>query len=159
MSTRLFVGNISAGVCEDDLKKEFSFYGKVVGVDLKRKRDANDEGNENQFAFVTLDTDNLNINKCVSSFCMIFLVFHSANVSFEFSPVGIQEFSDQKWKGSFLNVTIAKESFLDRLKRERTEAEKPKVLYFKMYIVIKLLSLIFKYYLGREDLTESHREN
>lgn len=72
MATRLFVGNISAGVGEEDLKREFSYYGKVVGVDLKQKRDSNNEGSESKFAFVTLDADNLSINRCTSLFYRCF---------------------------------------------------------------------------------------
>ncbi|XP_077288119.1 putative RNA-binding protein CG14230 [Arctopsyche grandis] len=103
MSTRLFIGNIPSGTQEDDLKKEFEFYGKVVKVDLKEKNDLNDSQTTNKlFAFITLESNTLNVNKC------------------------IQEFSEQKWNGSFLKVSIAKESFLERLKRERSEAGSPK---------------------------------
>lgn len=36
--------------------------------------------------------------------------------------VGLQEFKNEKFKGRFLNVTVARENFLDKLKREREEA-------------------------------------
>lgn len=36
--------------------------------------------------------------------------------------LGLQEFKNEKFKGRFLNVTVARENFLDKLKREREEA-------------------------------------
>lgn len=36
--------------------------------------------------------------------------------------VGVQEFKDEKFRGRFLQVSVARENFLEKLKREREEA-------------------------------------
>ncbi|CAD7087358.1 unnamed protein product [Hermetia illucens] len=97
-SKRIFVGNLPNSVNEDVLRKEFSAYGRVEKVDLKVKGigDA-----QTQFAFITLvDTSDHDVNKCV------------------------KRFSREPFHGEYLKVEVARESFLERLKREREAAQK-----------------------------------
>ncbi|EAT36251.1 AAEL011651-PA [Aedes aegypti] len=95
---RLFVGNIPAGTGEDELKQEFSAYGPVMAIDLKTKPNPLNNSVDT-FAFVNVQLDERTLWQCIN------------------------EFRQQQYKGVYLNVSKAKESFLDRLKREREEAE------------------------------------
>ncbi|XP_026474153.1 uncharacterized RNA-binding protein P16F5.06-like [Ctenocephalides felis] len=96
---RIFVGNLPTDINEDDIRHEFSAYGNVTNVEIKQKKDNLNEGQANTFAFINMDIDTWSLNKC------------------------IQEFSEQEWKGKFLKVALAKESFLEQLQRERLEAK------------------------------------
>ncbi|XP_058061274.1 probable RNA-binding protein CG14230 [Anopheles bellator] len=100
-SHRLFVGNIPAGVSEKELSDEFSAYGVVESVEIKSKPNAL-SGAVDTFGFLSLSTDDKIVSQC------------------------IKEFREQQYRGVYLNVSKAKESFLDRLKREREEAESQK---------------------------------
>jgi cold-inducible RNA-binding protein len=53
MSTKLFVGNLSYNVTENDLEDLFSQYGTVTEVNLMLDRAS---GRSRGFAFVTLET-------------------------------------------------------------------------------------------------------
>ncbi|KFB43752.1 AGAP001261-PA-like protein [Anopheles sinensis] len=97
-SHRLFIGNIPKGTTEDELKEEFCAYGVVESIEIKQKSNPVSDVVD-IFGFVTLQADDYTVGCC------------------------IKEFSEQKYKGVYLNVSKAKESFLDRLKREREEAE------------------------------------
>ncbi|CAK1552501.1 unnamed protein product [Leptosia nina] len=97
LNTRLFVGNLPEITCDADLKTVFSSYGEVVNVDIKTKSGA--ESENKKFAFVTLSSSNYNIESC------------------------IQHFSNEDFHGSRLYVTRARESFLERLQREREQAQ------------------------------------
>lgn len=97
-SKRLFVGNLPPNVTDDDLVNEFSAYGKVLSVDIKTKEGNTNSDKSNKFGFVNIEIDDYMSRQC------------------------IQEFRDTAYKGYYLTVSVAKESFLDKLKREREEA-------------------------------------
>ncbi|XP_055700318.1 probable RNA-binding protein CG14230 [Phlebotomus papatasi] len=99
--TRLFVGNLPPKTTEGDLSKEFSAYGVVSSVDIKIKQNANNSSNK--FAFVTMVIEESLVQQC------------------------IQEFREMPFHGHYLTVSVAKESFLEKLKREREEAANAEV--------------------------------
>ncbi|XP_070500463.1 probable RNA-binding protein CG14230 [Chironomus tepperi] len=92
--TRFFIGNIPANTVESELESEFGYYGKVKSVELKKKNE------ESLYGFVNIEIEEKLIPKC------------------------IREFGQQQFKGNYLSVSKAKESFLDRLKREREQLDR-----------------------------------
>ncbi|XP_321890.6 probable RNA-binding protein CG14230 [Anopheles gambiae] len=100
-SHRLFIGNIPAGTSEQELSQEFSAYGNVEAIEIKTKTNPLNDSVDT-FGFVTLQTEDHIVPQC------------------------IKEFKQQQYKGAYLNVSRAKESFLEKLKREREEAEAQK---------------------------------
>ncbi|XP_045587539.1 uncharacterized protein [Procambarus clarkii] len=92
--TRLFVGGLSEKVDEDALGSRLSRFGTVSGIDLKERTDA--DGNVMlKFSYVNIDAPSSKIDEC------------------------IRQLNGCSWLGSQLRVEPAKESFLDRLSRER----------------------------------------
>ncbi|XP_037727312.1 probable RNA-binding protein CG14230 [Drosophila subpulchrella] len=94
-STRFFLADLPDRTVEADLHSLFQDYGYVEHVDLKRKEQ---DGATKVIAFVTLQTDD-------AQYC-------------------VNELKWQKLHGEKLRVSLARESFLDRLKREREENER-----------------------------------
>jgi len=102
---RLFVGNLFPEVTSDDLEKKFSSFGEVSKIEIKTKKDI--DGNVAQtFAFIDINCGENGISQCISTI------------------------ANKKWKGSQITVQQARESFMDRLARERAskagEGEKRK---------------------------------
>ncbi|XP_017066995.1 probable RNA-binding protein CG14230 [Drosophila eugracilis] len=94
-STRVFLADLPTRTSEADLHSLFQDYGHVEHVDLKRKEQ---DGSTKVIAFVTLQTED-------AQYC-------------------VNELNWQKLHGAKLRVSLAKESFLDRLKREREENQR-----------------------------------
>ncbi|KAI5643002.1 RNA recognition motif domain-containing protein [Phthorimaea operculella] len=99
IQTRLFVGNLPDATSENDLRSAFSAYGEVTNLDLKTKAADDDKRN---FAFVTLSSTPEIVESCIN------------------------HFGQNSFKGQKLYVTRARESFLERLQRERQEEEAKK---------------------------------
>ncbi|XP_013137403.1 PREDICTED: probable RNA-binding protein CG14230 [Papilio polytes] len=96
--TRLFVGNIPKSLSENDLREAFTSYGEIINLDIKQKPGA--ENDEKRFAFLTLSASNYEVESC------------------------IKKIADVDFNGQRLYVTRARESFLERLQREREQASK-----------------------------------
>lgn len=75
-----------------------SIAGTVDKVEIKQKKGDDSDGVQNTFAFVTIGMDDRTLQQC------------------------LQEFKEQQFRGRFLQVTVARENFLEKLKREREEA-------------------------------------
>lgn len=132
---RLFVGNLPPDIEEHEIKTEFSYYGKysrirvhaksssidmclqsvyiqircflrftgaVNKVEIKQKKATDTDEVQSSFAFVTITTDEQTLRQC------------------------LQEFKSQQFRGRYLQVTVARENFLEKLKREREEAAQVK---------------------------------
>lgn len=67
-------------------------------VEIKQKKATDTDEVENTFAFITITIDEHSLQQC------------------------LQEFKAQQFRGRYLQVTVARENFLEKLKREREEA-------------------------------------
>lgn len=80
---------------------QFDFIlGPVRKVEVKQKKGTDSADTQSTFAFVTIEIDDRSVNQC------------------------LQEFKSQQFRGRYLQVTVARENFLEKLKREREEAAK-----------------------------------
>ncbi|XP_064633236.1 nucleolar protein 8-like [Lineus longissimus] len=91
---RLFIGGLFAGISEADLKDRLGRFGDVSNVELKTRKSADGEPVKT-FAHLNLESTPDNFKKCVGTY------------------------NGAKWKGSTLSIQVAKESFLERLQKER----------------------------------------
>ncbi|XP_037036322.1 probable RNA-binding protein CG14230 [Bradysia coprophila] len=96
--TRIFVGNLPTDIVEKDVENEFASYGTVNKVEVKHKRDPLSNDIMSTFAFVTIIITDSLLNQC------------------------LEEFKNEKFRGRFLTVSVARESFMEKLKREREES-------------------------------------
>ncbi|XP_042224789.1 probable RNA-binding protein CG14230 [Homarus americanus] len=95
---RLFVGGLNEKVDRDALGSRLSHYGSVSGIEIKEKTDF--DGNVVfRFSYVNLEAPQSQIEECIN------------------------HLNGASWQGSRLRVEIAKESFLDRLNRERAASQ------------------------------------
>lgn len=101
-STRFFVANLPPNATEQQVNDVFQDYGTVERVELKTKENPFEPENVKVIAFVTLRIHPNDVNNCVDALNWV------------------------KIQGAKINVSVAKESFLERLKREREEAENGK---------------------------------
>lgn len=90
---RLFIRNVPENVTSSELQETFTKYGNVKSVNINQRK--NSFGDQPFFAYINIDISNFDLQKC------------------------IKDFAHKKWNGEYLEVQLAKESFLDRLKRER----------------------------------------
>lgn len=74
------------------------FVGNVDKVEVKHKKLEDSNEIQNTFAFITIALNERNLQQC------------------------LQEFKEQQYRGRYLQVTVARENFLEKLKREREEA-------------------------------------
>ncbi|CAL1541803.1 unnamed protein product [Lymnaea stagnalis] len=96
VTKRFYIGGLASDVSADEITERFSRFGKVRNVSLKSRTD--DEGNHiKSFAHLDMETDEAKMKKCFDTY------------------------QNTKWKGSVLKLQYAKESFLERLAKEREE--------------------------------------
>nr|KAI8735753.1 nucleolar protein 8-like [Biomphalaria glabrata] len=101
VTKRLFIGGLSSDISKDDLIERFSKFGKVDNVKLTTRLD--DQGVPvKSFAHLDLEGEQSKLKKCFDTY------------------------QNTKWKGSCLKLQYAKESFLDKLKKEREKEDVPK---------------------------------
>ncbi|XP_053951862.1 probable RNA-binding protein CG14230 [Anastrepha ludens] len=101
-SSRFFVANLPPNTKEHQLREIFQDYGTVERVELKTKENPFEADSVKVIAFVTLQIHPNDVNNCVGALNWVTI------------------------NGAKIKVSVAKESFLERLKREREEAEKGK---------------------------------
>ncbi|CAG9764506.1 unnamed protein product [Ceutorhynchus assimilis] len=96
---RIFISDLPETSTKDELENSFSKYGHVSSVEIKERKELGPHNKSLFFAYINLLTDDKTLNQC------------------------FRELSNIKWHGQYVQLQIARESFLDRLKRERQEKD------------------------------------
>lgn len=91
---RLFIKSLPENVTNTELEQKFKSYGTVTSTEIKERKN-NLTGESPFFAYINIESSHSDLQRC------------------------LQDFANKKWKGSYIDVQLAKESFLSRLKRER----------------------------------------
>jgi len=92
-SHRLFIGGLFDDVAVKDIRNQFASFGQVGNVQIIQRKDENGKIIKT-FCYMDIYATHASISKCVSLY------------------------SKSKWKGHEIKLQIAKESYLERLKRE-----------------------------------------
>ncbi|KAJ8681544.1 hypothetical protein QAD02_017336 [Eretmocerus hayati] len=92
---RLFIKNLPAGTSESDVRDSICKYINIKSIDLKEKKNFKEE--TNRFAFIYVTSTDRELQEC------------------------FKNLQKEKINGSLIQIELAKESFLDRLKKEREE--------------------------------------
>ncbi|XP_013383519.1 nucleolar protein 8 isoform X2 [Lingula anatina] len=93
---RLYVGGLFEEVTEDDLRTKFARFGNINGIDIRLQKDLTGvNAGSKTFAYLDISITDADLKKCINMY------------------------NKTKWKGREVKIQLAKESFLDRLKRER----------------------------------------
>lgn len=101
LTKRIYINKLPDCLSKSDIESKFSHYGKVASVEIIHRKNGVRE-DQPPFAYVNLETSDEELFRC------------------------IRDFANKKWKGEFLDVQLAKESFLTRLQREREEEQNKK---------------------------------
>ncbi|KAK3908642.1 putative RNA-binding protein [Frankliniella fusca] len=110
-SHRIFVGNLPHEVTRDQIVSKFKEFGNVESVEIKTQKDTSDQVIAT-FSYVNLNTDKDSLNQCMTFALSLFI------------SECILLLNGIKWGQRHLKVEVAKESFLQRLQRERLSANK-----------------------------------
>ncbi|XP_072389078.1 probable RNA-binding protein CG14230 [Diabrotica undecimpunctata] len=94
-TNRIFISDLPETASKDELQNIFGNYGEVSSIEIKERKELGQKNTSLFFAYVTINIDAKSLNNCFN------------------------DFSKGKWFGQRVMLQIARESFLDRLKRER----------------------------------------
>ncbi|CAH1163914.1 unnamed protein product [Phaedon cochleariae] len=94
-SKRIFISDLPETATQEELQNAFRDYGNVKSIEIKERKELGPKNSSLFFSYVNLETDDRQLQKC------------------------FQDFENGKLHGEYLTLQVARESFLDRLKRER----------------------------------------
>jgi len=97
---RVFISDLPETVTQDELNNNFSKYGEVSSIEIKERKELGAKNHSLFYAYINLLTDDKRINQC------------------------FRDLSSIKWNGQYVQLQMARESFVDRLRREREENAK-----------------------------------
>lgn len=114
-SQRLFLSSLPCDLInQEQLRHQFCDYGRVGSVEVKERNNRTRADKSRHFAYVTIEADDRSLQKCKHVFARGITPLQCKMLYI--CVLGLHEFNS---KG--IEVQIAKESFMDRLKREREE--------------------------------------